>query len=53
MQEYCSDITFEVILHPTHTQASHSHLSHTMTVFIQAAGLVVADQRPPFTSPLG
>lgn len=36
-----------------HTQASHSHLSHTKTVFIQPLDAGGADQRAPFTSQLG
>lgn len=37
----------------TYTQASHSHLSHTITVFIQALDGDGANQRGPFTSHLG
>lgn len=37
----------------TRTQASHSHSSHTMTVFIQALDSGGAHQRAPFTSPWG
>lgn len=41
-----------LFLEYTHSY-THRPFSHTMTVFIQALDSGGADQRPPFTSPVG